>query len=145
MSATPAEARPRASVRWASYAIVMTGLLTLGYVFSRSWLWPTSIMPGWVWFCVSGARGQAFYATAVILASGVGADATDLLLERGHRRAARMAVLLLVVGMGALAVVTFRAELRLVALAAALMACVGPLARRAFPGLPRARVRSRRP
>lgn len=135
----------RASVRWGGYVLVMIGLLGLGYVFTKSWLWPKFIMPAWMWALMSGWHGEAFYSTAVVLASGMVGDAADMLLVRGRRLLARLAILLMIVALAVLAVWSWRHGHYLVAIMAALMATVGPLARRAWPGLPRAQIRKRRP
>ncbi|MEQ1736560.1 MAG: hypothetical protein ABL886_09185 [Rhodoglobus sp.] len=141
---TTTQAEPRASVRWGGYAVAMIALLGLGYVLSTSWLWPEFIMPAWMWAIVSMWHGQACYATAVVLASGMVGDAADLLLVRALRLLAGLVILLAIVGFGALSVWSYQRELYLIAISAALMATVGPLVRRLRPGLPRAKARIRR-
>lgn len=146
-TATDAPPPARASVRWGSYTIVMLGLLGLGYVLSKSWLWPTSIMPGWMWLFVSAGHGQACYATAILLGNGMVGDAADMLLTRGWRVLARLVTLLGVIALAVLAVWAWRHQHWLVAVAAAVVATLGSLTHRLWPGLPRARarIRPRRP
>ena len=145
--AAPAAGKPaaRGSVRWGGYTVVMIGLLGTGYVLAHAWLWPKFMMPAWMWAVISGWHGEAFYTAAVVLASGMVGDAADMLLTRGRRVLARVVILLMIVALAFLAVWAYRHHRWLIAIIAALMATVGPLARRVWPGLPTATARVRRP
>lgn len=87
-----------------------------------------------------GSAAEVCFVLAIVLAAALAGDGADLLLERGRRRTARIEVLLAITALTAISAVSYRQGHPPRALVAALLAGAGPLARRAFPGLPRARV-----
>lgn len=133
--------RPRVAV--GGYLVMMLLLCGAGWLVSRPGARPR-LIPRWLWWALTGMYGQAFWATAVLLSAGAATDAIDGLLAAGRRPLARMLVMAAIAALAALAVVAALAHLYLVAAAAALMGVVGSLPRRAFPGLPRAKARTRR-
>lgn len=136
-----AAAPASAPVRWGGYVVLMALLLGGGLLLSWRPLRPAFLVPEWMWWYFSGAYGVGFFATAVVLASGMAQDAADLMLVRGWRLLARATILLMIVALAGLAVWAWRHGHHVTAVIAALTATVGPIARRAFPGLPRATAR----
>lgn len=140
-TATAAPPPPSAGVRWGGYLVLLALLLGIGLLLSWRPLRPAFLVPEWLWWYFSGAYGVGFFATAVVLASGMAQDAADLMLVRGWRVLARATILLMIVALAGLAVWAWRHGHHVTAVIAALMGTVGPLARRALPGLPRAQAR----
>lgn len=134
---------PGPGSRWGGYLVVLGLLVGLGWLASRPASRPR-LVPRWLWWFLTGMDGQAFYAAAVLLTAGAATDLVDTQVAAGRRTLGRLLLLVALVGLAALAVVSLRAHLYLVAAAAALMGVVGSLPRRAFPGLPRARIARRR-
>jgi hypothetical protein len=132
-----------AAVRWRSYLLLLAILLGGGLLLAWRPLRP-SVVPRWLWWFLTGAYGEGFFATAVVLASSMGQDAVDLLLGRRLRALAWVLVLALIGALAGISIYSFQHGRPIVGVIAALMATVGPLARHVFPGLPRARARYRR-
>jgi hypothetical protein len=140
----PATRAPTPAMKWTGYLVVLGFLLGMGFLFAWPPLRPAFLIPEWMWWFSSGAHGEAYFIGAVILGAGMAQEGADVLLRRGWRVIARGAVLLAIVALAGLAVLAYQHERTLLSLVAALMASVGPLARRAMPGLPHAQARIRR-
>lgn len=134
-----------ARVRWVGKALLLALLLGGGFLLAWRPLRPAFLVPEWMWWFFTGGHGEAFFATSVVLASGIALDAADLLLARRLRPLAYLLVLATIAALAALALWSYQHGHPLVALVAVLMATVGPIARRVFPGLPRAKARYRKP
>jgi hypothetical protein len=125
--------------------LLLALLLGLGSLLAWRPLRPAFLLPEWLWWFLTGGHGEALFATSVVLASRMVLEAADLLRARRLRALSYLLVLAMIAALAGLAVWSYHHAHPLVALMAAVMATVGPITRRLFPGLPRAKARYRRP